>query len=739
MTRPVRSGPRTIRRRLIAAFGLLSLLVVVAGGTGIYFITSLGSGVISSTARLSDVVNPLTSGVSAVLQTAQSAKVAALQAVKAEDPSIVAAHHETFVGSDAAFGAHKADLERLIAESGLDYDVARLRGRHDDFAATAERAIAAHAESLGLAKARQAALDQRIHAFSASREALAEHVADMAKIGERQMAEWESRSRAIVESRTGTMDDLGGVVATLFGSSYPTVQGNYNVIVSLAKLQTAIEELPGVADANALAAHRTSIATTFDSADQWLARIAPRIENDGLSARIAQARADLSALKIATLGSDGPVAAREQLLNANAAAAGDAGELSDAIAAYEAELKALTKATEDLRLRTTAAVIDHVGTAQQTAIVEIALAVAVAMALSVILTLTIVGSIGRTIGRMALAMRELAEGNLEAAIPERDGSELSPMVDALQVFHDNAVEQRRLEAAGKAEAEQRHQRAEAIERHIEEFESRIDAVIHNVGDSSGRISTSSRKMAGNMDKTGSRSLEVAEAARRTHANITKVAAAAEELAASVNEIGSQTERSASIAASAVNEASNSSEIISGLAQAVERIDEVVTLISDIANQTNLLALNATIEAARAGEAGKGFAVVASEVKSLATQTAQATEEIGNHIGQVHATTQRAVSTIENISRTIGQMNEVAAVIASAIEEQRSATHEIARNTTTVSEDGRMVSENITNLSQTSAMSYGASITVLWASNDIAEPVQTLKQSVDNFLGAVRSA
>jgi methyl-accepting chemotaxis protein len=180
-------------------------------------------------------------------------------------------------------------------------------------------------------------------------------------------------------------------------------------------------------------------------------------------------------------------------------------------------------------------------------------------------------------------------------------------------------------------------------------------------------------------------------------------------------------------------------MINGLAGSVDKIGDVVAMINDIASQTNLLALNATIEAARAGEAGKGFAVVASEVKNLATQTGKATEEIASQINEVQGATGNAVTGIEGISNSISQMNEVAAAVATAVEEQRAATDEIARNASAVSDDAEAVSSSITELSQSSAMSYGAAINVLWASQDIQLPMAELRSSVESFLQNVRAA
>ncbi len=204
-----------------------------------------------------------------------------------------------------------------------------------------------------------------------------------------------------------------------------------------------------------------------------------------------------------------------------------------------------------------------------------------------------------------------------------------------------------------------------------------------------------------------------------------VASAAEELSSSVDEISRQVTHSASIANAAVDEANRTSEMINGLSQAAEKIGDVVGIIQDIAGQTNLLALNATIEAARAGDAGKGFAVVASEVKSLANQTAGATEEISAQISEIQSATKSAVVANETITKTIGEINEVATAIASAVEEQGAATQE--------------VSSNIVQVSEASESTGQAAQEVLDAASDLAEKSTELQGYLNEFMKSMGAA
>jgi methyl-accepting chemotaxis protein len=218
-----------------------------------------------------------------------------------------------------------------------------------------------------------------------------------------------------------------------------------------------------------------------------------------------------------------------------------------------------------------------------------------------------------------------------------------------------------------------------------------------------------------------------------------VAAAAEELSASIGEISRQVHQSSKITGQAVTETQRTDTIVRALAEGADKIGKVMELIADIAGQTNLLALNATIEAARAGDAGKGFAVVASEVKSLATQTARATEEIGVQVSQIQAATKEAVGAIEGISTTIQEVSKIAASIAAAVEEQGAATAEIARNVQQTAQAAQDVTVNISGVSRASSETGAAAGQVLSAAGDLSNQAENLTAEVNTFLVDVRAA
>jgi methyl-accepting chemotaxis protein len=270
------------------------------------------------------------------------------------------------------------------------------------------------------------------------------------------------------------------------------------------------------------------------------------------------------------------------------------------------------------------------------------------------------------------------------------------------------------------------------------FEREVGHVVGAVAESAQRLRQSAVGLSASAETSGTQAAAVAAAGGRAQADVQAVAAAAEEMAASVTEISRQVAEAASVASQAVAETRATDTTVQGLADAASRIGDVVRLIGDIAGQTNLLALNATIEAARAGDAGKGFAVVASEVKTLAGQTARATEEIGQQIGQMQAATSQAVAAIRGIGTTVERTSEIATAIAAAVEEQGAATQEIARSAAQVAEATQTVATGIEGIRGAANATGGAATAVRDDSGTLASQAELLRAKTDGFLRAVRA-
>jgi len=350
------------------------------------------------------------------------------------------------------------------------------------------------------------------------------------------------------------------------------------------------------------------------------------------------------------------------------------------------------------------------------------------------------GSILRRLGSLQRSMQLLSSGDLESEIyrsSQRD--EIAAMANSLQVFRESMIEARALSADQDKDRIAKAERASRMEARIVEFEATVRAALDSLQKSANSMQSTAQSMSATADQSSALVSAVASAAEETSANVQTVSSGTEELSSSISEIGRQVITSSQIARKAVDEAGQTDATMQGLAENASRISVVVDLIQVIASQTNLLALNATIEAARAGEAGRGFAVVASEVKSLANQTAKATEEIRAQIASMQQVTTSAVGAIRNIGHTIGEINDVTTAIAAAVEEQGAATREIARNIQHAAGGTSEVSSNIVGVRTASAEAGSAASEVLSASGALRREADVLRSEIDAFLSNIRVA
>ncbi|WP_206931357.1 methyl-accepting chemotaxis protein [Roseococcus thiosulfatophilus] len=435
------------------------------------------------------------------------------------------------------------------------------------------------------------------------------------------------------------------------------------------------------------------------------------------------------------------LALNQRLMQAHAAGnieqvralAGEGGPGINTITSLLDELRSLNSS----EARRAGAEVEAVGRFGDTLIIVLGLiALLVGIAIAVMLTRSITGRLVNLSGAMdKLAKRDYAFTLKETA----DKDELGAMARAVDTCRAGLQEADRLAAEQAAAAERRAARAARVDALVKEFEAEAADVLRAVSSAATELSATANGMTATAEEGSRQATTVASASQQTSGNVQTVAASTEELSSSIAEVARQVRETASITTRAAETARQTDGTVRSLADAANRIGDVVRLISDIAGQTNLLALNATIEAARAGEAGKGFAVVASEVKSLAAQTAKATEEIAAQITAMQTETQRSVEAIAAIGKTVEELNATTAQVAAASEEQAAATREIGRAVAEAAQGAEETSRSAANVKEGAERTGEAAKDLKGASSELAQQSERMRGQVDRFLADIRAA
>jgi methyl-accepting chemotaxis protein len=360
---------------------------------------------------------------------------------------------------------------------------------------------------------------------------------------------------------------------------------------------------------------------------------------------------------------------------------------------------------------------------------------------SVFVTVMVGASIVRPIKSITKLMQQLSTGKIDVEIAHLDRrDEIGKMAEAIDVFRKNTIEMRSMEQASH-EAEQRRMAERRAEMHqlAGEFEKSVQQIVKKLADAAGIMHSNTQAMSLIAAETRDKSQTTAGIVMETQSNVDAVAKAADDLARSIEELAAQTQSARELTSKTVSESADARSNVQQLLDAVGQIAPITGLIQAIAQQTNLLALNATIEAARAGAAGKGFAVVAGEVKSLAQQTAKATEEINKKITAVNASCGAVVVIMEQVIGAIGSLGDGTIDMATAVGQQAAATQEISRSAQQAADGSRIVANNIVELDEKTHATDDASGQALAGAKSLLDHAEILQRQIDQFLSHVRAA
>ena len=413
-----------------------------------------------------------------------------------------------------------------------------------------------------------------------------------------------------------------------------------------------------------------------------------------------------------------------------------AGTLAPVQDQLNRELEEMLVEIEHFTLAATVAAEEH----EKSAVVVMSIISLVAAVLGFGLSsLLLRRQVARPLAEVVDALNRLAEGDTSVDVKVRSRDEIGQVSLAFKTFKQRTLELQRLERE-RIEQERRaeEEKRQATLAMADELEASVKGVVEGVATATNQMDMTAKTMSAAAEETSQQANAVASASEEASTGVQTVASAAEQLSQSIQEISRQISRTSQATQAAGQRADSSSESIRKLSQGAQLIGDVINMIDDIAEQTNLLALNATIEAARAGDAGKGFAIVASEVKSLATQTGQATEEISQQIGGMQESTSETVAAIEGLVQVTEEINQMAAGMASAIEEQTAATTEIARNVEQAAEGTREVASNIGGVHEAAASSSASAAQLASVAQQLSAQSTALHREFDGFLTRLRA-